>query len=50
MIILFQLNNEDNLELIIKCDVTGDNPTFFTWYKNGFLIACPNGDLKVKNT
>lgn len=43
-----QVNSEYKLELIIKCEFPGDKPTYFSWFKAGLAVACPNGAIMVK--
>ncbi|GJQ81907.1 hypothetical protein Trydic_g3740, partial [Trypoxylus dichotomus] len=42
---IYTVNAEYKTELVIKCEHPGDKPVYFSWYKAGLTVACPNGTI-----
>ncbi|KAI4459081.1 hypothetical protein MML48_6g00013951 [Holotrichia oblita] len=40
-----KVNSDYKLEMVIKCEFPGDKPTYFSWFKAGLAVACPNGAI-----
>ncbi|GJQ70519.1 hypothetical protein Trydic_g14571, partial [Trypoxylus dichotomus] len=44
---IYTVNAEYKTELVIKCEHPGDKPVYFSWYKAGLTVACPNGTIMM---